>query len=294
MRTIVHLSDLHFGRIDQAVAAALAAEVRAAGPDVVVVSGDMTQRATKKEFVQARTFLETLPSPRIVVPGNHDVPLYNIIMRALAPLSRYRRYITTDMEPFYADRDIAIAGINTARSSTSKGGRINSDQLAWVKRAFADQSDETTRIVVTHHPFEGANATDEKDVVGRARMAMEMFSQSRVDIILSGHLHLSRFSSSAARYVIEGYSALLIQAGTATSSRRREEANSFNVIRIEWPGIQLECRTWESRTMGFAPSATKNFRFGPAGWAPTNDAIIPTLIQDADDVVSEPGVRGHP
>jgi 3',5'-cyclic AMP phosphodiesterase CpdA len=270
MRTIAHLSDLHFGRIDQAVSAALAAEVRAAEPDIVVVSGDMTQRARKREFVQARAFLDTLPSPRIVVPGNHDVPLYNVVMRAFTPLSRYRRYITTNMEPFYADPEVAIAGINTARSLTIKGGRINSDQLAWVKRAFADQPDETARIVVTHHPFEGVSATDEEGVVGRARMAMGMFSESRVDIILSGHLHLSRLSSSAVRYDIEGYSALLIQAGTAISSRRREEANSFNVIRIAWPDIHLECRAWEPSAAGFVTSATKCFRFGRAGCKDTH------------------------
>jgi 3',5'-cyclic AMP phosphodiesterase CpdA len=287
MRTIVHLSDLHFGRIDHAVCAALAAEVRAVAPDVVIVSGDMTQRARKSEFRQARAFLDSLPSPQILVPGNHDVPLYNVFKRMLAPLSRYRRYITADLQPFYADPEVAIAGINTARSLTIKGGRVGIAQLARVKQMFADQPHETARIVVTHHPFEGPSEADGEGIVGRARMAMDAFSQSRVDLILSGHLHLSRLTSSAVRYGIEGYSSLLIQAGTAISSRRRNESNSFNVIRIAWPDIHLECHAWDPDA-GFARVAAKSFRFGPGGWAPFDGTSVPTLVQEGEKVVAGP------
>ncbi|MBN9218538.1 MAG: metallophosphoesterase [Mesorhizobium sp.] len=293
MKTIAHLSDLHFGRIDQIVSDALAAEVRASDPDIVVVSGDMTQRARKEEFAQARAFLDTLPCPQLVVPGNHDVPLYNLFARALTPLSRYKRYITADTDPFYADPELAIAGINTARSLTIKGGRINSEQLTWVRRSFADQPDETTRIVVTHHPFEGASANDDDGIVGRARMAMGVFSQSRVDVILSGHLHLNRMGSSAVRYNIEGYSALLIQAGTAISLRRRQEANSFNLIRIERPEIHLECRAWDLDEVRFVRATSKSFRLGRSGWAPTGGTTIPTLVQNADDEIVRADDRIH-
>jgi 3',5'-cyclic AMP phosphodiesterase CpdA len=153
VRTIAHLSDLHFGRIDQAVFGALAAEVRSVAPEIVIVSGDETQRARRKEFVQARAFLETLPSPRLVVPGNHDVPLYNVVMRALLPLSRYRRYIAAESDPFYVDSEVAIAGINTARALAFKGGRTNAAQLDSVTDRFADVPAAATRIIATHHPF---------------------------------------------------------------------------------------------------------------------------------------------
>lgn len=293
MKTIAHLSDLHFGRIDQTVSDALAAEIRSADPDIVVVSGDLTQRAHKQEFVHARAFLDALPYPQLIVPGNHDVPLFNLFARAVTPLSRYKRYITADTDPFYVDPELAIAGINTARSFTFKGGRINGEQLAWVKQNFADQPDETTRIVVTHHPFEGASAHDDDGIVGRARLAMGVFSESRVDVILSGHLHLNRMGSSAARYKIEGYSALLIQAGTAMSLRRREEANSFNLIRIERPEIHLECRSWMPGEARFVRSTSKSFHLGPSGWAPTGGTTIPTLVQTADNgiVRADDGIR---
>ena len=129
MRTIVHLSDLHFGRVDYAVVEPLVQTVAELAPDVLAVSGDLTQRARSEEFKEAREFLDTLPSPQIIVPGNHDVPLYNVFKRFLQPLDKYKRYITGDLEPFHADAEIAIMGINTARSLTIKDGRINEVQI---------------------------------------------------------------------------------------------------------------------------------------------------------------------
>ncbi|MGZ8212786.1 MAG: metallophosphoesterase family protein, partial [Burkholderiales bacterium] len=129
MRTLVHLSDLHFGRVNEAVLGPLARRIGAIAPDVVVVSGDLTQRARKRQFRAARAFLDTLPTPQIVVPGNHDIPLDTVVARFLTPLRNYRRYIGNDLEPGFVDHQIAVVGVNTARSLTFKGGRINEDQV---------------------------------------------------------------------------------------------------------------------------------------------------------------------
>src|ERR1700675_617851 len=129
MRTLAHLSEPHFGRIERATVRALIATVTEARPDIVVVSGDLTQRAKQREFQEASEFLDALPSPQIVVPGNHDVPLYNILARALKPLRNYQRYISNELEPFYCDDEIAIIGVNTARSLTLKNGRISHQQV---------------------------------------------------------------------------------------------------------------------------------------------------------------------
>src|SRR3712207_3725723 len=134
MRKLVHLSDLHFGRIDYRVLDPLVADVGAAGPDLVVVSGDLTQRARRAQFKEARRFLDALPSPQIVVPGNHDVPLYDVFRRFLRPLEGFRRYISDDLEPFYADEEVAVLGVNTARSLTIKHGRINERQVARIRQ----------------------------------------------------------------------------------------------------------------------------------------------------------------
>lgn len=274
MKTIVHLSDLHFGTVDESVRIGLEAAVRQAAPDLVVVSGDLTQRAKVREFAEARRFLDALPAPTIVVPGNHDVPLYDVFRRFLRPLARYRRIITDDLEPFYADSEIAVAGINTARSATFKNGRINEGQLARLAERFAALGPDTTRIVVVHHPFGHAATKDERDIVGRAALAVDAFSKSRIDMILAGHLHAAHVGASSERYDIEGYAALLIQAGTATSTRRRGEANSFNVVRIARPHVELERRTWTDGE-GFVSAARERFEFAVGGWkkAPQLDGV---------------------
>src|SRR5437868_14113401 len=116
MRTLVHLSDLHFGRVDYSVLEPLVATVWEIKPDVVVISGDLTQRARSQQFKDAREFLDRLPSPQIIVPGNHDVPMHNVYKRFAQPLDKYKRYITDDLAPFYSDEEVAVLGLNTARS----------------------------------------------------------------------------------------------------------------------------------------------------------------------------------
>ena len=267
MRTVAHLSDPHFGRIDRATVQALIATVTEARPDIVVVSGDLTQRAKGSEFQEARQFLEALPSPQIVVPGNHDVPLYNVLARALKPLRNYQRYISKELEPFYCDDEIAIVGINTARSLTFKGGRISHQQVARSCTRLETCGENRTRVVVSHHPFDLPEAHEVHGLVGRARMAMTGFARCRIDLILSGHLHISSTSESATRYKIPGHSALVIHAGTATSTRARGELNSFNLIQVDRSSVAIQCLTWNRERNSFFPSVTAQFQRTTAGWS---------------------------
>jgi 3',5'-cyclic AMP phosphodiesterase CpdA len=271
LRTIAHISDLHFGRVDCATLPALTAAITKAKPDVVAVSGDLTQRARSREFAAARRFLETLPTPQIIVPGNHDIPLYNVFKRWLSPLRNYRRYISENLAPFYADEEIAILGINTARSFTFKNGRINADQVASSCKRLAQLRDSGVRIVVSHHPFDMLKPDDDSDIVGRASMAMGEFARCKVDVILTGHLHVSRISNSASRYDLPGYSALFIQAGTATSLRQRGELNAWNLIRIERDAVTVDCFSWNKESGGFAAVKTDKFVRSSAGWAAAED-----------------------
>lgn len=259
MRTLVHLSDLHFGRVDQALLAPLKALVERLAPDVVVVSGDLTQRARSHEFQAARVFLDSLPGPQIVVPGNHDVPLYNVVSRFLRPLTKYRRYISNDLAPEYVDDEIAVLGINTARSLTFKDGRINHQQIAALRARLAGLGSRVTRVIVTHHPFDLPEHFDQDDLVDRAPLAMEMFSTSGVDLLLAGHLHASHAGSTAARYKIPGFAALMVQAGTATSTRGRGESNSFNVLRVAPDDITVERYSWDPARAAFEKVSSEGF-----------------------------------
>lgn len=274
MRTLVHLSDLHFGRVDQALLDPLRALVERVAADVVVVSGDLTQRARPEEFEAARAFLDSLPGPQIIVPGNHDISLYNVFRRFMRPLARYKRYITDDLDPVFIDDEIAVVGVNTARSLTIKDGRVSREQVAAIRERLAGLGPEITRIVVTHHPFDLPEHFEKRDLVVRAPMAMEVFAETGVDILMAGHMHASHAGSTAARYQISEYAALVIQAGTATSTRGRGEVNSFNVIRVEPLRVEIDRYGWDVVGGRFALVSTEKFVRAGAIWSPHSDGML--------------------
>jgi len=265
MRTLVHLSDLHFGRIEPAILAPLVEFIGATNPDVVAISGDLTQRARTAEFLAARKFLASIPFPQIVVPGNHDVPLHNIVSRFARPLDRYRRYISPDLQPFYSDSEIVAVGVNTARALTWKDGRINRSQLDKLRVTLQAAPSEVTKIVVTHHPFD-LPAGAEGRVVGRSRLAMKTLTECEVDLLLAGHFHIADTGQTAKRYQISGYSAIIVSSGTSTSTRGRGQPNSFNVIRIERPNIAIERRVWRPASGAFDVLSMERFHRSDGGW----------------------------
>lgn len=266
MRTLIHLSDLHFGRVNQALIAPLVKLVDDIGPDLVVVSGDLTQRARTAEFKEARLFLDRLPSPQIIVPGNHDIPLHNVFTRFLQPLAKYRRFITSDLEPFHLDGEIAVLGVNTARSLTIKSGRINERQIASVRARLCAPGSEIVKIIVTHHPFDLPENHGVAALVGRAPAAMASFAHCGADVLLAGHMHVAHARNTAARYKIGDYSALVVQAGTALSTRHRGELNSFNALRIAPSRIVIDRYDWAAPLATFAIAATDTFERVANGW----------------------------
>jgi 3',5'-cyclic AMP phosphodiesterase CpdA len=265
MRTLIHLSDLHFGRVDPAILAPLVNFIGEVKPDVVAVSGDLTQRARTAEFLAAKEFLGSIPFPQIVVPGNHDVPLHNLISRFVRSLDRYKRYITSDLQPVFSDSEIAAVGVNTARALTWKDGRINRRQLAQLRTTLQAVPPERTKIVVTHHPFDlpaGASGR----VVGRSRRAMKTLAECRVDLLLAGHFHIADTGQTAKRYKMPGYSAIIVSSGTSTSTRGRGQPNSLNVIQIDRPNLTIERRTWRPASGLFDVISIELFRHDGEGW----------------------------
>lgn len=259
MRKVLHISDLHFGRVDDRLVDAIVQMVKRCPPHVVAVSGDLTQRARPAEFRAAREFLDALPAPKIVVPGNHDVPLHNVIARLWRPLRRFRDIVGEDIEPAYVDEHIAVVGVNTARSLVLKGGRINRYQIKRVRDLMCSLPRECVRVLVTHHPLDLPHGRRRGNCAYRAPLAMEELRTCAPDVLLAGHTHVHGVGRVAERYELAGHTALLVQAGTATSTRARGAPNSFNMIHVEPTEIGVEHFTWVEEKQGFHADSLLRF-----------------------------------
>lgn len=257
---ICHLSDLHFGHHDTRVADALATDVVATAPDLVVVSGDFTQVGTEREFIAARDFLDALELPFFAVPGNHDVPARNLLKRLLNPYGDYRRYISPELEPLLELDGVVIAGIRTSRRARAElnwaHGSISRGQLRRLEARLAGTDPEALRIVVAHHPLMQPEGEVQKPMrlVRRADLALETFARLGVRLVLSGHFHLS-YSRSHGQLPTEDAPSgltraaaapiLVAQAGSAVSTRLRGGANGYNVIDIAGREVTLTVREWD-------------------------------------------------
>jgi 3',5'-cyclic AMP phosphodiesterase CpdA len=248
MTRIVHLSDLHFGAHDERLVEAVDWEVDRLKPDLVVISGDFTQRAKTEQFREACKFLEGLRDRGhevLGVPGNHDVPLYDVLRRFLSPLARYRRFIDDTLCPFIELPEVAVLGINTARSMTFKDGRINRDQVDFIRETFARTPSDKMRVIVTHHPLFALEVGGEVErAIGRQELALDAVEESGVDIVLAGHAHHAS-SQDAGDLVTRAGGVLVVQAGTATSTRVREQEQSFNSIDVSDGSATITVHAWK-------------------------------------------------
>ena len=250
MARLAHLSDLHFGAHDERLVEAVEARIDQLKPDLIVISGDFTQRARTDQFEQACRFLERLRDKGLEVlgvPGNHDVPLYDVLRRFLSPLTRYRRFIDDSLCPFHELPGAAVLGINTARSLTFKDGRINQAQVDFIRETFARTRGDVAKILVTHHPLFALPVGDGPELgraIGRQEMALEAIANVGVDLLLAGHNHRAS-SHQAAELVTGAGEALVIQAGTATSTRLRDEEQSFNLIEVGPGEVMLTLQAWD-------------------------------------------------
>jgi 3',5'-cyclic AMP phosphodiesterase CpdA len=242
--SIGHISDLHFGKEDPPVAEALLADLEQRRPTVVAVSGDLTQRARAREFRAARAFLDRLSGAVLVVPGNHDVPLWDVFSRFARPLSSYRRHLTPDLAPFLHHEDLAVMGVNTARSWTFKNGRISWDQIEQIRQRFAPLPERVFKVLVTHHPFVPSPGDPDPAVVGRGFHALRAAEAAGVDLLLAGHLHVGFSGDVRAHHLSIQRSMLVAQAGTAISVRTRGEPNTYNWITFDAPHLSIEVRGW--------------------------------------------------
>jgi 3',5'-cyclic AMP phosphodiesterase CpdA len=265
VRTVAHLSDLHFGTEDPPVVAALEADLAAVRPSLVVVSGDLTQRARPREFRAARAFLDALPAPWLAVPGNHDIPLFDVARRFLSPLGRWRSLLGADPDPVFEDEELLVIGISTARSNVWKGGRISREQLTRL-RALLRMAHGRLTALVAHHPFAPPSGLPRAPLVGRVASAVALLDGEGLDLVLTGHLHQGHTGDLREHFAALGRSILTAHASTSVSRRRRgDEPNAYNLLELGRARVELEARAFSGQA--FAPAGRVAFARGPDGWA---------------------------
>lgn len=275
MRTLVHLSDLHFNRIDEKLVPGLVERVKQINPQILAISGDFTQHARTSEFERASAFLRALPGRLILVPGNHDMAFLNPWRRATQRLKLYKQYITHDLQPFYADAEIAILGLSTARVSHLRAGRVREWQLDHLEEVMSIVEPGALRVLVTHHPFDLPESYRAAELIGSHAIKRVVAS---VDVLLAGHMHISHAAPTAIRYKLAGNSAIFVQAGTTLSTRSRGEPNSFQVVRTS--SGRIDVQQYSASESEFHPVKKTRFVRSSSGWRADALEIDPAATSD--------------
>ncbi|WP_020559775.1 metallophosphoesterase family protein [Thiofilum flexile] len=254
MLTIAHISDLHFGREVPDVIQGLMAALAQVEPDLVIISGDLTQRAKVEEFEAAKVFLQQLPYPYFIIPGNHDISATDMVERFFRPWEKWQQFVTPNLEPVLQTNQYIVVGINTARAAgwyfDWSRGQISPAQIQFVADTIKPNSENKLRLVVAHHPFWLPENAEYRDVVENRDQAIETFDQAGVDIILSGHIHM------AYTQILQGI--IISHAGTTFSNRLLEShPNSFNIITGDRKQLTISFMEWQNHS--FQLKQSKNF-----------------------------------
>lgn len=267
MLSLLHLSDVHFGpkHLPEPARAVLEL-VRRERPSVVVVSGDLTQRARPAQFRAARAFVDALEAPVVWVPGNHDVPLWRVWERVFAPFGAWRRHFDAALVRDHVGAGLAVLGVNTAQAWTTKHGRLRRADLADLDRRLGRLPAGVARVLVAHHPVASAPELGGEPLARRAPELLELARRAGVDLVLCGHLHHS-FVVAPERSP-SGDGPVVVHCGTSLSSRGRgaeRRANSLYWIDFDGDGIEVERRRWRAGESAFVVTDRTRFARAPVG-----------------------------
>ncbi|GAB4110230.1 MAG: metallophosphoesterase family protein [Roseiflexaceae bacterium] len=242
---LLHVSDLHAGPpFDLQAAERLVEAAHAHQPDLLVISGDFVQRADMAD--QWRTIkglVARLPQPQLVVPGNHDVPLYNGFRRLLAPLSVYKREISSNLNQVFERPGLMVVGGNSAHGLTVDGGYVSRQQRTVLADLFQRAPQESCRVAVLHHHVINPPAAHGRRMIRNNHQMVELFDRAQVDLLLCGHIHLSYIGNTREVEPSLKHGTIICQCGTTTSRRGKgpeRGRNSYNLITITAEHIQID------------------------------------------------------
>ncbi|WP_420557964.1 metallophosphoesterase family protein [Roseovarius sp.] len=260
MTRLVQISDLHFGREDPDLLEPLRTAIEAAAPDLVVMAGDFVQRARASQFRPAADFMNSLDRPWLGVPGNHDIPLYNLLLRAWDPFRRYRRWICQELAPTVDLGEVRVVGLNTTDPWAHQRGRVAEADVHRIGEAISAPRAGLT-VIAAHHPFHHTEDI-EKDLMVGASDALEHWARCGPHIIMSGHLHQWLVEPFVRRKGAD--MTLQLHCGTGLSTRRRGHPNDFAVLDCNADDVTITRMVAEDGE--FQRSARTRYLVGDHGW----------------------------
>jgi len=243
---ILHASDLHFGKADPAVVTAFLKEIDHQAPDLVVLSGDFTQVGSREEFIRARDFIKSIPAPVFTVPGNHDIPRYDLPVRFFDPMKLYRDYIAPIEDTVHENDEAFIVGINTARPVVPHwnwaNGMVSQEQIESTHNHFRHAPNDKVRIFVCHHPLLNVESVPIDTIVWGSTDLLYALEDQHVDLVLTGHVH---HASILPREPGMGPGPVMVGCASATSTRLRSQTNGYNLIHIGPDKIRVDLIHWD-------------------------------------------------
>jgi len=263
MRRLIHISDLHFGSVQDGIVEPLLADIQQFDPHLVAVTGDLTQRAKPSQFERAAEFLRALGRPYLVVPGNHDIaPLYRPFRRLFDPYAEYRRHLSPKLDSVYVDDHLLVLGLNTVEPKRWKEGTVSRQQLRWIVEQ-ARSHPKQFRVVAAHHPLADLLPARPVSKVRRHSELLAALEEAGIALCLTGHLHessLGRFAAAPG----QAHVTLVVRASTAISTRVRHHANAYNRIVIGGNKLDVRVRAWRKR--GFETDHIEHFQSRAGRW----------------------------
>ncbi len=243
MKTVLHISDPHFGTERPLVVKALERLAHTQPFDLLILSGDITQRARTVEFKAARAFVDRLGIPsRLVIAGNHDIPLFDVATRIFLPYSRYCRSFGSELEPIHDTSDLLVIGVRTTRRYRHIEGEVSRAQIERVAQRLQQAGKNQLRLVVTHQPVHVTHEVDREHLLRGHQNAISSWAKAGADLIMGGHIHRPFICALHERIAGLPRHVWAVQAGTAVSSRIRHDSNnSVNLIRYDFDDAPQRC-----------------------------------------------------
>lgn len=256
MSSLIQISDTHFGTERSPIVTALLDLVSRLKPVVAVLSGDITQRARRSEFRTARKFTDQLEVPHwLAIPGNHDIPLFNLMARIFCPYAGFQQVFGSVVEPQLECDGFHVIGVNTTRPTRYRNGEISQVQVERVTRALRQNSKHRLKVVVTHQPVHVLTHSELKHRVHGYRRAVDAWASAGADLIMGGHIHLPYVAPLHNAFPELSRRCWIVQGGTALSHRvRANYPNSVNIVHYTSGSMHCRIERWDYE------GATRSFR----------------------------------